>query len=205
MANMVVSVDGRAAVRGRAKPLSGSADRALFHLLRSLADVVVVGAGTVREEGYGPARGDDPPPIAVVSASLDLDVESRFFTEAVCRPLVLTVAAADQARRRTAESVADVIVAGDTIVDVGRALAELRHRGFGVALCEGGPRLLGQVVAADALDELCLSLAPTLAGGTGPHLLGEGALVDMVPLDLRSVLEDDGMLFLRYLRGCADE
>ena len=105
--NMIASVDGAASLQGRSGALGGPADKALFATLRSLADVVLVGAGTMRAEGYGPARLSDDararrrdwglapvPPIAVITRSCRLDWRARFFTEAEQRPLVVTVASA---------------------------------------------------------------------------------------------------------------
>lgn len=98
LANMVASVDGRAAVRGRTAALSGVADRAVFTLLRTLADIVLVGAGTVRTEHYGPVTVGDRPPVAVISRSLDLDWDSDLFRDVARRSVVLTCDAADPAR-----------------------------------------------------------------------------------------------------------
>lgn len=199
LANVVASVDGSAVIGGRTAALSSPADRRLFHLLRSLADVVLVGATTVRVEGYGPARGPGGPPIAVVSRSLELDWEGTFFTGATT-PLVITCSAADPERRRRAEEAAEVVVAGDERVDIGWALTALRHRGAGVVLCEGGPCLLGEVVAAGHVDELCTTIAPLAVAGTGPRVATSAAAANPLALRLASVLEDDGNLFLRYLR-----
>lgn len=202
LANFVVSADGSAALHGRSGPLSTPADRALFLALRGAADLVLVGAGTVRIEGYGPARGDDPAPIAVVSRTLHLDFAGRFFTEARARPLVVTCAAADAERRAHADRVADVVVAGEDAVDLGLAVAELGQRGHHVVLCEGGPTLLGQLVQDELLDELCLTVSPLLAGGGGPRVTAGPDLDEATPLQLGSVLaDDDGTLFLRYLRA----
>ncbi len=199
LANMVCSADGSATLAGRSGGLSSAADKDLFHRLRGIADVVLVGASTVRTEGYGPARGEDGPPIAVVSGSLGLDWGSRFFTEAVARPLIVTSAAADPARVAEAAAVADVVIAGDHRVDPRVAVDELGRRGHEVVLCEGGPSLLAEVAAAGVLDELCLSLAPVLAGGSSPRILA-GPLPEPVDLRLASVLEEEGLLFLRFLR-----
>jgi riboflavin biosynthesis pyrimidine reductase len=199
VANMVASVDGRAAVEGRTSPLSGPGDRAVFRLLRSVADVVLVGAGTVRIESYGPLCGLDPSPIAVLSRSLDLDWDGPLF-QAGERTMVVTCEAADPDRRRRGAEVAEVIVAGDDSVDMARALAELAHRGHRLVLCEGGPQLLSELVDADLVDELCLTLSPLLVGTGGPGLLADGYRPMPAPLRLASVLEDDHSLFLRYLR-----
>lgn len=201
MANVVASVDGSAVLGGRTAGLSSEADRHLFHLLRSLADVVLVGANTVRVEGYGPARGAGGPPIAVVSRSLELDWDSRLFTEAGAPTMVVTCTAADAARRRRAEAAGEVIVAGEDHVEVDRAVAELGRRGVAVVLCEGGPCLLGEVVAAGHLDELCTTVAPLAVGGAGPRVAMGAAGETPVPLRLVSALEEHDHLFLRYLRG----
>ena len=200
LANMVASADGAATLTGRSGGLSTEADRALFHRLRGVADVILVGASTVRAEGYGPARGDDPAPIAVVSGSLALDWGSRFFTEARARPLVVTSAAADPARLAEAAEVADVVLAGEQRVEPRRALAELGRRGHAVVLCEGGPSLLAEMAAAEVLDELCLTLSPLLAGGASPRILAGPLPGAPVGLRLASVLEEEDVLFLRYLR-----
>ncbi|MGH9183752.1 MAG: pyrimidine reductase family protein [Acidimicrobiales bacterium] len=200
VANFVSSADGSATLDGRSGPLGSGLDRRVFRLLRSLADVVLVGAGTVRAERYGPVRGPDPAPLAVVSASLDLDWQGRLFTDAVARPLVITGAASDPERRAHAAQVAEVVVIGEERVDLGRAVAALGGRGHRVVLCEGGPSVLGQLLAADALDELCLTLSPILVGGDGPRIASHAQPAR--PLELRpvSLLEEDGTLFLRYLR-----
>lgn len=200
MANMVASVDGRAAVDGRTAALSGSADRAVFHLLRSLADIVLVGAGTVRAEGYGPVRAAPYPPVAVVTRSLDLDWSGPLFTEATQRTEVITCSTTDPARRQAAAEVAEVIVAGEGQVDLSRALAGFQARGRRVVLCEGGPHLLGELVAADLVDELCFTLSPLLAGGPEPGLLVASPILPPHRLALASLVEDDGALLLRYLR-----
>jgi riboflavin biosynthesis pyrimidine reductase len=200
LANMISSLDGSATADGRSGGLGGDADRRVFRLLRRLADVIVVAAGTVRAEHYGPVRGPDPAPIAVVTRSIDLDLDSSLFTEAVARPIVLTCEAADPERRKAAEAVADVVVAGGPGVELPLALAELHARGHRVALCEGGPTLLAEMVSNDLVDELCLTLAPVLVAGAGPRILKGPPLTDLARFSVASVLEEDGALFLRYLR-----
>lgn len=201
LANMVSSLDGSATTDARSGGLSSAADKAVFRLLRRLADVVVVAAGTMRAESYGPVRGPDPAPVAVVTRSIDLDFASAFFTEAVARPIVLTCEAATPERRAEASRLADVIVAGEAGVDLAVAFRELAGRGHRVALCEGGPTLLAEVVTAGLLDELCLTLAPVLVAGAGIRILRGPPLPELVRLPLASVLEEDGSLFLRYASG----
>ncbi|MBA2624775.1 MAG: pyrimidine reductase family protein [Acidimicrobiia bacterium] len=209
--NVVTSLDGANSVGGRSRGLGGPADRRLFLLLRTLADVVLVGAGTVRTERYrpvevGPAEQDarrqrdqaPVPPIAVVSRSCALDWTSPFFTHAVARPVVLTVAGAPAAQRARAAEVADVVLAGDTDVHLATALDALGARGARSVLAEGGPELNRQLVRAGLLDELCLTLAPRLVGGDATRILGGPELEGGDDLRLRSLCEEDGFLFLRY-------
>ena len=210
--NMVASTDGAFTVEGRTAPLSSAADRALFHLLRTFVDVVLVGAQTVRVEGYGPPkvsdeqrvrrveRGQTPAPrMAVVTRHLDLDPGARFFTGDGERPLLLVPgdAAADVVARF--EPAADVVQAGTGGVDLRAALGELRQRGVRTVLCEGGPTLNGELARAGAIDELCLTVAPELVGGGGGSgLLGRVHLDATMGLSLVHALEEDDHLFLRY-------
>lgn len=199
-ANFVSSLDGAVTVSGKSAGLSSEADRALFQLLRRLTDVVLVGAGTARTENYGGAKPVDghAPPIAVVSKSLRFDTTARLFTDTTVPPIVVTCGASPAELRNQLSDVADVIVAGDTDVDLHVALDALAERGLRHVLCEGGPHLLGSLASAGALDELCLTLAPLIAGGTAGRIVA-GYLPEVVkPMTLRHVLEDDGHLFLRY-------
>ena len=214
-ANFVASADGAAAVEGRSGGLGGSADRQLFHVLRGLADVILVGSGTARQEKYKPARREaiDPalragrsptPPIALVSASLDLDPDGPLLAGAPpwARTIILTTAAAPAARRAALARTATVIEAGQERVSARRAIDALAGLGHTRILTEGGPRLLGHIAAAGLLDELCLTISPLLAGGPGPRILAGPPLPDgPAPLRLAHVLAEDGYLFCRYLRA----
>jgi riboflavin biosynthesis pyrimidine reductase len=192
--NMIAAVDGATAVAGVSGGLGGPADHALFAVLRSQADAVLVAAGTVRAEGYRPSSV----PVAVVSRSCRLDWESPFFTAPIARPLVVTVAQAPPAALARAAEVSEVIVAGERDVDLAAALDALGGRGFQAVLAEGGPTLNGQLAAAGLLDELCLTLSPRLVGGGAKRIL-DGPPVPGPPiLRLCSVCEQDGFLFLRY-------
>jgi riboflavin biosynthesis pyrimidine reductase len=195
--NMIASLDGATAVAGVAGGLGGRADQTLFHLLRSLADVVLVAAGTVRAERYGPS----PVPVAVVTRSCRLDWDSRFFTAPIARPIVVTVATAPAAARARAAEVADVVVAGEHDVDLVDAVGALGARGFRAVLSEGGPILNAQLAAAGLLDELCLTLSPLLVGGDAKRLLAGPLLPGPPTLRLVSACEEDGFLFLRYRSG----
>jgi riboflavin biosynthesis pyrimidine reductase len=191
--NMIASIDGATAVSGVSGTLGGAADRQLFSVLRSLADAVLVAAGTVRAEQYGPGTL----PIAVVSRSCQLDWRSAFFTDATHRPVVITVAEAPAANRAAAENVADVVIAGTHNVDLPVAIQALGQRGVGSVLAEGGPSLNDQLAGAGLLDELCLTLSPTLVGGDAKRILsGTGPTIPR-RLALCSLCEQDGFLFLR--------
>src|SRR5689334_2132747 len=191
--NMIASVDGATTIDGRSGALGGQGDHQVFTVLRRLADVVLVAAGTVRTERYGPAAV----PIAVVSRSCQLDWHSPFFTQAIARPIVVTVTDAPAANVAHAREVADVIIAGTGSVDLPRAISELGGRGARHVLCEGGPSLLGQLAAAGLLDELCLTVSPYLIGGRSKRILDGPDVTPPAALVLRSVCEDEGSLFLR--------
>jgi len=198
--NFAASADGAVTVDGRSRGLSSDADRAVFHLLRDMCDVVLVGAGTARTENYGGARQGPrgTPPIAVVSRSLRFDPASRLFTDTAVQPIVLTCAAAPDDRRLALAGIADVVVAGDDDVDLAAALDELADRGLVHVLCEGGPHLFGALLAAGLVDELCLTIAPLLAGGTAGRIVDGLSAQLVTPMVLGQVLVEDGHLFLRY-------
>jgi riboflavin biosynthesis pyrimidine reductase len=212
-ANMVASLDGAARLDGLSEGLSSEADKRIFGVLRALADVVLVGAETVRAEGYRPARaradfaearaalGQAPAPvIAVVSGRLDLDLDAPLFTEPLVPTVVITCASAPAAALKDVERVAEVVLAGEERVDPVSAVAALAARGWTRLLTEGGPGLLGQLAAAGVLDELCLSLAPLLAVGEAPRIAhGPAAAVER--MELVSLLEEKGFLFARYARS----
>ncbi|OPG02789.1 hypothetical protein B1R27_31115 [Streptomyces sp. GKU 895] len=214
-ANMVSTLDGAAQHDGKSQPISTAADMRIFGTLRGLADVVVVGAETVRQEGYRPARaraeftaareaaGQGPAPaIAIVSASLDLDFSLPLFTSPLVPTLILTGAAAAPDRVATAEKAgARVVVAGDGVgVEPVRAVQALADLGFSRLLTEGGPRLLGQFVAAGVLDELCLTVAPMLTAGDAQRIAGGPSVAVPQRFALVSLLEEEGFLFSRYQR-----
>jgi riboflavin biosynthesis pyrimidine reductase len=210
-ANFVSSADGAGFLDGLSEGLSSDDDRRLFGVLRVLADVVLVGAGTARAENYKPARRREAlsefraarpstPPIALVSRTLQLNLESPLFTDAPAdaRTIVITCEAAPASLRDPVSAAADVIVAGEKSVDLKEAAAALAGRGLRRVICEGGPSLLAQVAAAGLLDELCLTVSPLLAG-PGPGRITAGDPFPALPMTLAHVLEGDGFLFCRYL------
>lgn len=205
--NFVTSLDGAVSVDGRSAGLGSPADKRVFRLLRALADVVLVGAGTVRAENYGGIPRDEqshraPAPIAVVTGSAGLDPTSRLLTETVTPPIVLTLSTAPQQRRAAlAAAGADVVVLERLTPD--QVLGELARRGLYRVLCEGGPQLFGELIAADAVDELCLTVAPLLTGGEAGRIATGPPGTQPRGMDLVSVLADNGVLLLRYRRALA--
>jgi riboflavin biosynthesis pyrimidine reductase len=209
--NMVASADGAATHDGRSGGLSSVGDHQLFLTLRTLADAVLVGASTVRKENYGPAKPNPAaqerrtagglaaiPPIAVVTASLDLDPGARFFAEAVVRPIIFTTEDSDPSRRHALSAVADVVSAGVGRVDLGTAIDLLAERGLNRVLSEGGPALLGELVAAGRLDELALTVAPVVTGGHAKRITDGPPVDPSTYMELVHVLEEEQSLFLLY-------
>ena len=214
--NAIVSLDGGATTAGTSGGLGGPGDRQLFGVLRELADVIVVGAGTARDENYGGVRMTVPqrqrrlqrgrsevPPIALVTRTGVLEHELPVLADTEIPPLVLTCAnAAGDARTRleSAAEVLDCSGADPNRVDLSRALDLLAGRGMSRVLCEGGPSLLGAFIAGGLLDELCLTTAPLMVGGaavriaTGPD--------DVLERMRRAhvLTDDDGYLYSRYTR-----
>jgi riboflavin biosynthesis pyrimidine reductase len=213
IANMVMGLDGSLAWRGRVGTLSSEADRSLFVRLRGLADAVMVGAGTVRAEGYGPVRLPESrqearisagrsavPPLVVVSRSLDLDWEGPLWTaETSSPPMVVTAAGASPEALALARDRAEVVVAGEGSVDLPLALAMLADRGMRVVLTEGGPTLLDELVECGVLDELCLTLTPAFGGDPLTMAHRARALDVLAAFTLEGVVRRGDELYLRYL------
>ncbi|MGH3767096.1 MAG: dihydrofolate reductase family protein [Pseudonocardiaceae bacterium] len=193
--NMIASLDGAATVDGLSGGLGGAADHRVFAVLRGLADVVLVAAGTVRAEGYGPSKV----PLAIVTRSCALDLDSPLFTGGA-RPIVLTVATAPPQAVAAARDVADVLIAGERSVDLQAALHQLGQAGYRSVLAEGGPSLNAQLAAADLIDELCLTVAPCLVGGDSRRILA-GPPAGLTGFALHTLCEDGGYLFLRLRRA----
>lgn len=214
--NFVTSLDGAVTRGGVSGPLGTAGDERVFELLRRQADVVLLGAGTARTEGYGAMTLDDdaaawraahgmaPQPVfALVSGALDLDPGSPIFTEAPVRPLVYTrgggigESTLHADRLAALETVADVVVVGETGMDVGLLRADLRARGLDRVHCEGGPTLFAALLEAGAVDELCLTQAPTVEAGLAGRIT-RGTAVVPTAMELAGVLRCGDELLLRY-------
>lgn len=209
--NFVSTVDGAVqGADGRSGSIAPSGDQKLFALLRSLCDVVLVGAGTARTEGYQPARETEidaslrrrlglapVPAIAVVSGSLRL---ADALTAQEGGPALVVTTRAAAAAGAGLPSHWEVVVAGEQEVDLGSAIDQLAALGYRRVLCEGGPRLLRDLLASECCDEVCLSIAPDIIAGEGHRMTHGDLLRPPVQLRLQHVLEQDGTLFCRYAR-----
>jgi riboflavin biosynthesis pyrimidine reductase len=207
--NFVSTLDGAAyAEDGKSGSLGGPVDTEVFALLRSLADVIVVGAGTARTEGYQPVRADDVdadlrsrlglsavPPIAVVSRRLDIPEPLVADGQ-----LVITSADAPSASLEALAPRVDVIAVGTGEIDWPAALNALAERGLHRVLCEGGPSLHGTLTGLDLVDELCLTIAPVMSSGTAPRIAHSSSPVDH-PMELGHVFDADGVLLTRWVRA----
>lgn len=215
MVNMIASVDGATAVAQRSGGLGGPADRQVFRALRELPDAILVGASTVRTEGYGPvrleqdaigrrrARGQqDTARLVIVSGSLELDASSSLFTDSEVAPIIVTSASADDRRRRELSRVAEVMVVGAARVSMPDTLRMLRTLGVHTVLCEGGPIVNAQLMAGDLIDEWCQTYSPLLVGGTSTRAaVGDEDSEPLPHLRLHRLLEQDGMLMADYVRS----
>ena len=206
LVNMIATADGRATIAGRTGPIANRADYELFHALRTRVDAVMVGAETVRVEGYGrmvpepedrarrERAGLRPDPLAVlVSRSLAVPGDVGLLAAPENSIVVLTPSPGGELPPCAAEV---RYLRGDVAAGVRRLASEL---GVHSLLCEGGPQLLGDLVRASLVDEVHLVVAPKLAAGADPLTIVTGPALEP-PRDLRvvSVHESGGYLFLRY-------
>ena len=210
---MVASVDGSVTDQELwTDGLGGEPDRRVFRALRAVCDGILVGATTIRTGRVGPHRlaaglrarrtaigKPDPAPVIVVSRSLRLDWSHRLFTEATTPTVVVTCAAAMPGW--PAAAAARPLVAGDAEVDLAGAIRRLRTElGLSQLLCEGGPALATGLLAGGLVDELCLTVAPTLIGARH-HTRMLGELDRRRDLTLTALYEDSGVLTVRYQPG----
>ena len=161
--NFVTTVDGAAHdLSGVTASLGGDADHEVFQLLRRLADVVMVGAGTARIEKYGSVST----PLALVSRRLDIP-------ERLVGPGLIVITTTDAPSDRVEALQAagvEVIARGEIEIDWPAVLDEFGARGWHRILCEGGPTLHGDLVSRDLVDEVCLTIAPMLTSGDAPRI-----------------------------------
>ena len=184
----------------------------LFRRMRGLADAVLVGAETVRQERYGPivldddlvesrrAAGKPAPRLAIVSSSLDLDADLPLFARATPEhpPIVITTARSDPARLSSVP--VEIVVAGQDRVDLPRRTQGLARLSVEVLLCEGGPMLLGGLIADDLLDEYCLTIAARRRRRPAPRRRHAGSIDDLAHFALHHAYAEENTLFLNYLR-----
>jgi riboflavin-specific deaminase-like protein len=211
--NMVATADGRITIAGRSGPIGNDHDRQLFHELRTQADAVMIGAGTVRNERYGrivrdperrerrEAAGLEPDPLAViVSARLALEPEEiPLLQDPDSRVVVVTASDREiEGARATVEYIRTPKEEAAGVVPLTPALRELRERGIETVLCEGGPVLNATLLGEGLVDELFLVVASKLAGGAGPSVVSGPELDPAQNMELIAALEGGGDVFLRY-------
>lgn len=226
--NFVASIDGAATHGGLSGGLGSPADKRVFSLLRRFADVILVGAGTIRAEGYAGELLDAPsrawrlergmaerPVLAVVSGRLDLDPESELFRQNPGQIIVLTSPEPDPQRAAALARVAEVLPCRvpatvaqstltlrfpETVVDPRWIRTVLSGRGHRMIHSEGGPHLLGAFQQADGIDSLCLTTAPLVAGGHAGRISAGVPGTRMNRMALHTLWEEDGNLLAEYRR-----
>lgn len=211
-ANFIASIDGAATHEGRTRGLNNADDKKVFDMLRMMCDVLLVGAGTLRTEGYAELRLEDPavawrlehglpaqPTLAVVSGGLDLSPEMPALAQAPTRAIIFTHGRSSLEQRQRLSRTADVVVCGNSAVEPRTMLAALAQRALIQVLCEGGPHLLGTLIEADCIDELCLTVSPVVENGAAGRITA-GAPLTPRPMRLRHAITAGDMLMLRYER-----
>ena len=208
VASMIASADGRTAVQGRSVGLGHPADRALLRELRTAVDAILVGSGTLRAERYANLLDDDQrahrvanglepePVVATVSRRLDLSTDIPLLAEPTARVQVYTEAEGEVPSQGAWVAAHRFEPGGLTMPAILEHL--WRERGARAILCEGGPTLLRELVVADCVDDLMLTIAPLLAAGDGPTTLRGPAIDPPAGLALRDMHRADDHLFLRY-------
>lgn len=212
--NMIASLDGATAIDGKSGGLGGPGDKEVFRAVRATADWVLVASATAAAERYRSPTSDDDvahrrrergqaaaPRLAIVTASGRVDPSIPAIADPVpdAEP-VLVITGTDGDTSGLAGTHAHIAVVDEAEPSPGAVLQVLREAGAGVVLAEGGPTWNGHLVASGVVDELCLSISPMLVGGSSPRIVA--AEKDATPTDMRldRLLEQDGMLFARYVR-----
>lgn len=209
MFNMVASVDGATAVKGGSSALNDEDDKALFSSLRAVPDVILVGAGTVRAENYGPvvldedrrvrrvAHGMSPVPrLAIATASLSVEPDMRVFEDPEHKPLIITSRDVPRDQIEAFADRADVVQLAD--LESASILESLGEPA--VVLCEGGPTLNGQLIADGFIHEMNLTMAPLIVGGESHRIAYGEEVLPPIDMELVRTLVGDRALFLRYVR-----
>lgn len=212
--NVVSSVDGRTAIAGKSSRIGSRTDRQAMRTLRSKADAVMIGAGTLRAEKIslgldGGELGASPPMAVMVTATGNLPVETNLIRHRRQKLLVLLPdKAADDAADRLRRQ-ADVVRVPSTCsdaIDLRSAIKILKaDHAVELLIVEGGPSLTHALISGHLVDELYITLAPKLLGGSAPQapsvLEGHQLERGVVKMNLVAVHQADGELFLRYSLG----
>jgi 5-amino-6-(5-phosphoribosylamino)uracil reductase len=210
LVNFISSADGGTAIEGKSSSLGDPDDKAVFQALRAVPDVILVGSGTVNAEDYQPVALDEQrrerrlaagltevPVLAIVSGRLSFNTEARVFSDPEHRPMVITGPRADPVKLAMLGDAADVVI----LEEVTPAAILARLGAAKVVLCEGGPTLVGQFVAGHLVDELDLTIAPLMIGGSSARI-AHGEIADPpVQMRLDRQLIGDRSLFMRYLKN----
>ena len=212
-ANFISTLDGAATGNdGRSGSINTGADREVYALLRALSDVILVGAGTARTEGYKRATVRAPwlalrqgrpahPTTAVLSRSGHLPPRLSADRQDSGDVVMITctragLQAIGHARKALGED--HVIVTGEDTVDLAAAIDSLAARGLPRVLCEGGPHVLRALTASGRLDELCLTIAPTLVAGEHSRITaGSAVSSELLP---RLLIESQGTILGAWTR-----
>lgn len=219
--NMIGTLDGKALIDGRVQAVSNPTDQRLMRVLRGQVDAVISGAGTLRANqlnyailpelvDYRAAYGlTERLWGVVVSRSLDLPLDNRFFRNPAHRPVVVTCRSAPASRRAEIEQHAMIVEAGDDEVDVAEMSQRLRSElGIRRLLSEGGPTLNHPMLGAGVIDEFFLSISPTVEGGSGTLTLVEGPAgfnaANLPAFCVVSVYLESNVLYLRYRNATVD-
>ncbi|MGW5518692.1 pyrimidine reductase family protein [Nocardia africana] len=215
--NFVASLDGATATNGTSAELTSPLDREVLQLLRDLADVVLVGAGTIRQENYIGIRADaavraerlssgmsEVAPIAVVTARADIDPDSRLLTHTSVPPIILTTTTASAAAKHGLERAgAHVLELGAGPISPTALIDALGSLGLRRIICEGGPLLTGQLATHKAIDELCLTTVPTVVGGRGSRVTDSDCAASLRLQCQHIIIDSDGAQLARWTAGDA--
>ena len=214
--NMITSIDGSTHISGTSGGLGGPADQRVLGTLRSFADVILVGSGTVQAENYRTPHApdgesgkrrierkqDQHPRLAVLSGSGNLDSGIPMFDQDEskgAKPLIYTSENGNENLSENFQEKAEVVTLGVGPVDLSFVLRDLFDRGAKVVLAEGGPSLNHQLVEAQLVDELCLTISPLLVGGESSSIINGPVFSDPHQFQLNGLATEDRFLFCRYL------